>query len=52
MTPFHRQRIHNVSPGDIADEIAQATNANLLWGLECIALAMSEASFQVRQWGQ
>ena len=40
----------NVSPGDIADEIAQATNANLIHGLECIALAMHEASFQVRQW--
>jgi len=43
------RRTPNVSPSDIADEIARATNANLVQGLECIALAMHEASFQVRQ---
>ena len=50
MTPYRVPTSRNISPGDIADEIAGITNINLIPGLECIALAISEASFQTRQW--
>lgn len=50
MPQFDRGLTRNISKGDIADEIAQATNGNLIWGFECIALAISEASFTTRMW--
>ena len=50
MTQINRGLTRNISKGDIADEIAQATNGNLIWGFECIALAISEASFTTRLW--
>lgn len=50
MPQFDRGITPNISKGDIADEIAQATNGNLIWGFECIALAISEASFTTRMW--
>lgn len=50
MPQFDRGITPNISKGDIADEIAQATNGNLIWGFECIALAISEASFTTRLW--
>ena len=38
----------NQSPGDIADELAQAVDANLVTGFECIARVLADASFVAR----
>ena len=44
------QTFTNRSPSDLADELAQAVNANLIPGFECIAKALSEPSFRARMW--
>lgn len=43
-------RPSNQSPGDVADQLAQTVCANLMHGLECIALALSEPAFHAREW--